>query len=118
MTYSTPRSRRTGPTLWLATLGLFLLPTAARAALSDMRFTEIAHSPATEGGSQWVELMNAGEGPAVVNGLWIGADNSGRAVPLSGLAPVPPGGFLVIRWNGGSSDLPTRAPTSAGASQE
>jgi mono/diheme cytochrome c family protein len=118
VTHSTPLSRRTPPMRWLAALGLLLLPTSAHAGLADLRITELAHHPAGQNGAQWIELMNAGVEPVEVNWLWIGADNSDRAVPLEGLAPVPPGGFLVVHWNAPPPDTPTRGPAASGASQD
>lgn len=97
---------------WLVTLCLLLLPAAARAGLADVRITEIFGDPAGAG-AQWVELMNAGAEPIDLGGVWIGADNSGRAVPLAGLAPVPPAGFVVIHWSG-----PAAGPVSGSAGPE
>ncbi len=85
---------------WLAAVGLLLVPTVVRAGLADMRISEILYDPVgVNNGAQWIELMNAGSEPVVLNGAWIGADNSARPLAVTGLDPVPPGGLVLVHWN-------------------
>jgi mono/diheme cytochrome c family protein len=66
-----------------------------------MRITEMLIDPAgLNTGAQWVELTNAGPEPVNLNGAWIGADNSSRPKQFADLDPVPPGGSVIVRWNG------------------
>jgi mono/diheme cytochrome c family protein len=83
----------------LVVLCLVLIPSAACASLSDVRITEIYTGPAPgAAGGQWVELLNAGAEPVDLSGAWVGAE-SGDSRQLTGLAPVPPSGMVVIHWN-------------------
>jgi hypothetical protein len=76
-------------------LGLLTLP--AQAQLSTVRISEILADPTGPNTSQAIELFNAGSSPVSLNGAALASNDQART--LAGLADLPPGGTLVIRWN-------------------
>jgi hypothetical protein len=83
--------------LALALTSLGLLSMAAQPPEPTLLISEIFLDPVGANTTQAIELFNAGPTSVSLNGAVLTVGDLTR--PLNGLAEVPPGGVVAIRWN-------------------
>ncbi|WP_412062854.1 lamin tail domain-containing protein [Rubrivirga sp. IMCC45206] len=88
----------------LALLALAGLPALAQApAPGDLVVNEVMYDPPAPqpSGNEWIEMLNASDGPRDVGGLVV-TDGGGTSAEVPAGTVLAPGGFLVLTRDGGA----------------